>query len=88
MRLAEVQVRDIVEVGWEDVIGWHDWYEQDDMRRLATAESAMHYSVGYVLSRSRRALLLTQSVGASGNVSHVLRLPASQIRTIRMLARG
>jgi Nucleoside 2-deoxyribosyltransferase like len=82
----------VVEIEWQDSVGLGRWRSRKEVEEWAAGDSpcATHRSVGYVLTRTERTIVVVQSQVSYGDgdemVADALSIPLVAVRRVRMLA--
>ena len=79
----------IVEVEWEDSKGWPGWtHIEDVLAEASKACSLTQYTVGYLIRRDRRYIVVAGSQAdteSSDTANGSMQIPRSAIRSLRIL---
>lgn len=68
----------IVRIRWVDTCGYPSWRPLDEVQEKSAPDSCE--TVGYLIKANKRALTISQSLGATGNVDNSISIPRAAIR--------
>ena len=72
----------IVEVEWYDACSNHGWYDTNTLKKL---ELVVMWTVGYMLRRNRRVIVLAQAVSDYAKYSELWIVPMATVKRVRRL---